>query len=66
MDKRCEYKGMKQRDWVKELEVKKKKKKETIEYDSRGWFKWYYSGTASSTNDVVYYNANTGTGNYYP
>ena len=56
---------MKQIDWVKELEEKKKKKKETVlEYDKNGWFKWYYSGTASTTNDVIYYT-DTGTGNYH-
>jgi hypothetical protein len=55
---------MKQRDWVKELEAKKKEEK-TTNYDNRGWVKWY--GTTSATNyDVVYYNASTGTGNYYP
>ena len=57
---------MKQRDWVKELEAKRKKKKEekVIKYDKNGWFKWYYSGAATSTNDVVYYT-DTGTGNYF-
>ncbi len=56
---------MEQRDWVKELEEKKKKKKDTVfEYDSNGWFKWYVTGTASSTNDIVYYT-DTGTGNYF-
>jgi hypothetical protein len=54
---------MKQRDWVKELE--EKKKEETVfEYDKNGWFKWYVTGNTSATNDVVYYT-DTGTGNYF-
>ncbi len=59
---------MKQRDWVKELEEKRKKKKveRVIKYDKNGWFKWYYSGSASSGsgNDVIYYT-DTGTGNVF-
>jgi len=57
---------MKQRDWVKELEekIKKKKSENVLRYDKNGWFKWYVTGTASSTNDIVYYT-DTGTGNYY-
>jgi len=53
---------MKQRDWVKELEEKKKEK--VIEYDKNGWYRWYVTGTASTTNDVVYYT-DTGTGNVF-
>ncbi len=53
---------MKQRDWVKELE---EKKKDTVfEYDKNGWAKWYVTGTASTTNDVIYYT-DTGTGNVF-
>jgi hypothetical protein len=55
---------MKQIDWVEELEKKKKKKETVLEYDKNGWFKWYYTGTASSTNDVIYYTDTT-TGNYH-
>jgi hypothetical protein len=56
---------MKQRDWVKELEAKKKKKKEkvVIEYNKDGWFKWY--GTTSATSYEKVYYIDTGTGNYF-
>ena len=67
MDKRCEYKRMKQRDWIKELEAKKKKKREekVLQYDKNGWYRWYVTGTASATTgDIVYYNT-TGTGNVF-
>ncbi len=57
---------MKQIDWVKELEEKRKKKKveRVIKYDKNGGWKWYITGTASSTNDVIYYT-DTGTGSYH-
>jgi hypothetical protein len=55
---------MKQRDWVKELEAKNKKKTKKSS-EKNGYVRWYYPvGTASSTNDVIYYT-NTGTGNYF-
>jgi hypothetical protein len=48
-----------------EDEAKKKKKKETVlKYDKNGWVKWYVTGTATSTNDVIYYT-DTGTGNVF-
>jgi hypothetical protein len=54
---------MKQINWVKELEEKKKKKK-LVEYDKNYRYKRHITGTASTRNDRIYYT-DTGTGNVF-